>query len=71
MIAFITQCCDDLKVSYQDAKKCFAMARMTVFDEVENIGEYESVKFVEFLDFLCRIAHFNFITMDQSLEYKL
>jgi len=29
---------------------------MTVLDEVRNMGKYDHLLFVEFLDFLCRVA---------------
>lgn len=71
MIEFITKDVSEIKITYTDAKKSFALARMTVFDEVNKLEEYDSMKFVEFFDFLCRLAYCHFINVPESLPRKL
>jgi len=43
---------------------------MTVIDEAKNMKKYDYLYFVEFLDFLCRIAIVA-ITLADALEYKV
>ena len=48
------------------------MSKMTVKDEVKNHGEYDKLKFVEFLEFLGRVAHTRYIDeTDCPLNEKL
>ena len=43
---------------------------MTVVDEENKMAKYEHLYFVEFLDFICRVAIVG-ITMQDLLEYKV
>ena len=45
-----------LGLSAKDVAHCFGMSKMTVKDEVGNQLEYEKLRFVEFLEFLARVA---------------
>ena len=60
----------DLKLSPIQIEECFILSQMTVVDEVENMEKYEYVYFVEWLEFICRIAIVG-ITMQDALEYKV
>ena len=42
---------------------------MTVSDEINNMKKYDDLTFVEFLDFLCRLAIVG-ITMNDLIDYK-
>lgn len=44
---------------------------MTVIDESVNSAEYEDMEFVEFLEFLVRLAFNIYITEDRSITAKL
>ena len=48
------------------------MSKMTVKDEVNSHSEYERLKFVEFIEFLGRIAHTKFVDdTDTPLHIKI
>ena len=49
----------------------FDLAQMTVIDESVNADEYEDMEFVEFLDFLVRIAYQQSLGEDKSISEKL
>ena len=60
----------DYKMSFLKVEECFIFCMMTVIDEVGNMKKYEYLSFVEFLDFLCRIAIVGIIAED-LIEYKV
>lgn len=45
-----------LGLSAKDVAFCFGMSKMTVRDEVGSQPEYEKLRFVEFLEFVARVA---------------
>ena len=48
------------------------MSKMTVQDEVTNYSQYEKLKFVEFLEFLGRCAHYKYINeTEMDLDLKI
>jgi len=47
----------DLNLTEKEAKFCYGMSKMTVRDEVPNHHEYQKLRFVEFLEFIGRLAH--------------
>lgn len=56
----------------KEIKFCFGMSKMTVKDEVKNVEEYERLRFVEFLEFIGRVAHVKYITeTDLPFDEKL
>ena len=62
-----------LGVKENDICMCFGMSKMTIKDEVLQQGNnYISLKFVEFLEFIGRIAHVKYKNQsDLNLETKL
>ena len=60
----------DYKISFRKVQKSFISSMMTVVDEQKNISKYENLYFVEFLEFICRIAICG-ITMTDLIEYKV
>ena len=53
----------ELKISENDVKWCFGMSKMTIKNETENAQNYYKMVFVEFCEFIARIAY---IVMKQS-----
>ena len=49
---------------------CFVLSMMTVLDEPKSIRKYDYLYFVEFLEFLCRIAIVGLAIVD-TVEYKV
>ena len=52
-------------------KMQFELSQMTVIDESVNASEYDDMEFVEFLEFLVRIAFHQHIGDDRLIEDKL
>ena len=52
---------NDISMTDKDVIKAFGMSKMTIVDETDD-GEkkYERLFFVEFLEFLGRLAHYKF-----------
>ena len=50
--------CEESKVelSVKEVRFSFGMSKMTVRDEIGNREEYEKLRYVEFLEFIGRIA---------------
>ena len=70
------QKCENLAISEDDVKFAFGMSKMTVFNEIQHHMLYRNMKFVEFLEFLCRMAHLKFkgntdLNLVQKLEFLL
>ena len=61
----------EIDLSEKEAKFCFGMSKMTVKDEVKNHAEYDKLKFVEFIEFIGRVAHTRYIDDDASLNEKI
>ena len=51
-------------------EECFLWSMMTVTDETNKIKKYEYLLFVEFLEFLCRVAIVG-LDYDDQVEYKV
>ena len=52
--------------------RCYGMSKMHVVEEIKNKSLYEEMKYVEFLEFLGRCAHYKYRDMDEeSMEEKL
>ena len=60
----------DYSMSLVKVEESFVLCMMTVIDEESNMKKYRDLCFVEFLDFLCRIAIVG-ITMQDLIEYKV
>ena len=52
-----------IAMSDKEARFCYGMSKMTVKDEVTNHEEFDKLKFVEFLEYLGRVAHAKYIDM--------
>jgi hypothetical protein len=55
------------------ARYCFGMSKMTVRDEAANQKEYFKLKYVEFLEYIGRVAHYRYqdepdIDLAQKIE---
>jgi hypothetical protein len=48
------------QISDEDIRVFFAISKMTVVDEMTERQKYFSLEFVEFEEFLCRVASFVF-----------
>ena len=55
-VALIANETPALGLSAKDVAFCFGMSKMTVKDEVGSQSEYQKLRFVEFLEFLARVA---------------
>ena len=51
-------------------EKCFLFSMMTIKNENKDGKKYEHLYFVEFLEFLCRMA-LNIIKINDGVEYKV
>ena len=49
----------------------FDLAQMTVIDESVNAAEYDDMEFVEFLEFIIRIAFHQHLGQERKMEEKL
>jgi hypothetical protein len=49
-----------LGISEPDVKQCFGLSKMTVYDEGRYGANYTKMLFVEFLEFIGRLAHSKF-----------
>ena len=61
---------EDYCVSFMKIEQCFILCMMTVLDESRHLSKYGYITFVEFLDFICRMA-IECITMVDTIEYKV
>jgi len=50
----------NLSISDKDIAFCFGYSQMTVVKEEKSYKDYDSLKFVEYLEFIGRLAHFRF-----------
>jgi DNA-binding CsgD family transcriptional regulator len=57
-----------LGISEKDISYCYGMSKMTVANEVENSKEYSTIKAVEFIEFLGRLAYLRDKASGQALE---
>jgi hypothetical protein len=39
---------------------CFAACKMVLIDEMKEKHKYEQIEFVEFLEFICRVADYKY-----------
>ena len=60
----------NLDISEKEARYCFGMSKMTIKDEISNMAEYYKLRFVEFLEFVGRIAYTKFIDKDELSEVE-
>ena len=58
-------------VSDKESRFSYGMSKMTVKDEVKNRAEYEKLRFVEFLEFIGRIAYAKYIDDDFTNAEKV
>lgn len=67
-------------LSEVEVKFCYAMCKMTIVNEAANYKEYGKLQFVEFLEFIGRLAHAKFkhngneaasIPLAQKIEFML
>jgi len=62
----------NLSMSEKDVTFCYGMSKMTVYDELNHNDNYFKLKFVEFLEFIARLAHLKYRAMaDIPLVEKL
>ena len=52
----------DIPMSEKDAQVSFALSKMTVQDEMSHRFEYFKLHFVEFMEFVCRVADLTYTT---------
>jgi len=57
-------------VSEMDVKMAFGMSKMTVINEGKNYQDYNKLQFVEFLEFIGRLAHGRFKNASQDLQQQ-
>jgi len=63
---------EGLGVSEDQVKWSFGMSKMTVHDEIKDNSKYTKMQFVEFLEFIGRLAHIKFKqNVDMKLEQKI
>ena len=61
----------DMYVQESEVKFCYGMSKMVVTDECATYKKYTELAFVEFLEFLGRLAHVKFLDSSESLAWKL
>lgn len=49
---------------------CFVYSMMTILDEIKQKRKYHTLKHIEWLDFICRVA-INCVAIQEPLEYKV
>ena len=70
MIKLCNEICE-LGVSEKDIQNCYGMSKMTIWNEVENKKEYFKMQWVEFLEFIGRLANVRDKNSDSPLELKI
>jgi hypothetical protein len=67
-----------LQVSEKETRFAYGMSKMTVDDEPVKFGRYKCLEFVEFLEFIGRLAHVKYkgmeheaISLSQKIEHAL
>ena len=58
-------------VQESEIRFCFGMSKMVITDECASYKKYTELTFVEFLEFLGRLAHVKFLDSSESLAWKL
>ena len=58
-------------MSENDIKLAYGMSKMSVFNELIHNDNYNRMKFVEFLEFLGRVAHMKYKGTELTLTEKL
>ena len=48
----------------------YAISKMTVIDEMTERGQYFNMEFVEFMEFICRVADFLYNPMGLEAEFS-
>lgn len=61
---------DQIEVTAEEMKKCFVYSKMTVKVEYKHRKQYDQLVYVEFLEYLCRIALFAFGAYEPGLFSK-
>jgi hypothetical protein len=51
-----------LDLSDKEARHCLGMSKMTVVNEISNHNEYNKLRYVEFLEFIGRVAYSKYMT---------
>jgi hypothetical protein len=69
---------ENFGMAEKDISFCFGMSKMTVVKESLNYKDYQTMKFVEFLEFIGRIADIKFrgsadasLPLNQKIEFVL
>ena len=57
---------ESLSLSEKDVRVAYAMCKMTVVNEPANYKFYNTMVFVEFLEFIGRLAHYKFKGTSES-----
>jgi hypothetical protein len=60
-----------LNISEKDLAFCHGMSKMTVINESANYKAYQGMQFVEFLEFVGRIAHIKFKSSPETASLNL
>lgn len=66
--------CEDstVELSVKEVRFCFGMSKMTVRDEIQSREEYDKLRFVEFLEFIGRVAYTKYFEDEEmNLEAKI
>lgn len=62
----------DVQLSDKETRFCYGMSKMTIREEVEKHDDYDNLKYVEFLEFVGRVAHLKYIDDTETpLENKI
>ena len=60
-----------LEVSMDTVTLAFSFSKMQFVDELEQIDNYERLFFVEFLEFIGRLAYLVWPSLEESFDVKL
>lgn len=55
-----TKVLEENRITEIECQQAFAISKMPVFDEEKNIDRYNQMSFVEFIEFIARIAEMTF-----------
>ena len=58
-IQFVQVDCN-LGMSEKEVTHCYGMSKMTVYNEITQFEKYDQLKFVEFLEFIARLANIKY-----------
>ena len=62
----------NLGLSEREVTYCFGISRMTVKNEMEHgLAAYNHISYVEFLEFIGRMAHIKYEELDEPLYVKI